>query len=82
MPCEIIQDAATGNDVIVLCTRRGRKLCRFCRRNYATRLCDAPMKGGGTCDAPICPACATSSGPDTDYCPDHRNQQSLFGGTQ
>jgi hypothetical protein len=81
MPCEILQEA--GTTFFVLCSRRGRKLCRFCRKFYATKLCDAPRGNGRTCcDAPICPSCATNAGPDTDYCPDHRNQQSLFGGTQ
>lgn len=40
----------------------------------STLLCDGEMQSdpfspGKTCDVPICPACATSIGPDKDLCP-------------
>lgn len=82
MPCEIHTDPKSGTTFIMRLGKGRRAICKFCRRNYATLLCDAPTGIGKTCDAPICPACAINAGPDTDYCPDHRNQQSLFGGTQ
>lgn len=82
MPCEVYNDPETGATMFIKCGRAPRRICKFCRRNYATLLCDAPIGNGKTCDAPICPTCAISGGPDTDYCPDHRNQQSLFGAKQ
>lgn len=82
MPCESYRDPETGTTFLIRCSRAPQRLCKFCRKLYATKLCDAPLANGKTCDAPICPSCATSGGEDIDYCPDHRNQQSLFGGTQ
>ena len=38
----------------------------------ATKLCDWKMRAGGTCDAPICEACAIKPNPRKDICPDHR----------
>lgn len=37
-------------------------------------LCDFPLEGGGTCDAPLCPDCATEVGPDRHYCQIHVKQ--------
>jgi len=34
-------------------------------------LCDWPLEGGGTCDAPLCPDHATAIGPDRHLCPLH-----------
>lgn len=43
--------------------------CSHCGRT-ATRRCDAAV-GKGSCNAPLCPKCATNSGPDLDLCPAH-----------
>lgn len=34
-------------------------------------LCDWPLEGGGTCDAPVCPDHATEVGPDRHLFPLH-----------
>lgn len=34
-------------------------------------LCDHPLEGGGTCDAPLCAGCAREVGPDQHRCPIH-----------
>jgi hypothetical protein len=41
----------------------------------STLLCDWPVDGGGTCDAPLCPEHATEVGRDRHYCPAHRARQ-------
>jgi hypothetical protein len=72
MPCNMI-DFGDGTTAIV-CTRgRRQKPCRWCGRPH-TKLCDFPLSGakaGKTCDAPMCDRCATSVGPNLDYCPPH-----------
>jgi hypothetical protein len=37
-------------------------------------LCDWPVEGGKTCDAPLCDAHATEVGKDRHYCPRHLAQ--------
>lgn len=37
-------------------------------------LCDARLKGGGTCDKPICPKCTTKPAEGKDLCPNHARQ--------
>jgi hypothetical protein len=58
---------------VVVCSRRERtKHCKCGRA--ATLLCDHKLLGsktGKTCDAPLCPRCATNIGPDRDLCPVH-----------
>ncbi len=81
MPCEVIHDAQ-GN-VWILCSRKRRQQCKFCRRGYVSKLCDFPVATGKTCDAGMCDDCATRIGHEVDYCPNHRGQtppqQNLFG---
>ena len=67
----------------ILCRKRGRKLCEFCRNLYVEKLCDFSTGRGKTCDAGMCAKCASSVGPDQDYCPRHKHearppQQQLF----
>jgi len=72
-----------GDGVAVICGRGRVPVCRWCR-NDGVRLCDFPLGGGKTCDAPICRRHALQVGPETDVCPNHRRnfqsqQGSLFG---
>jgi len=82
MPCTVIK---SGDLTAIVCTRGQRKppRCRWCRKP-GTLLCDGPArKGGGTCDARICPDHATNVGPDRDLCPTCAKgpqQGELFGG--
>ena len=67
MPCE-------HRDGMIICTRGQRtKPCKYCGRP-SNKLCDYPLsgiKGGDTCDTPMCEHCATHVPPDTDYCKPH-----------
>lgn len=40
----------------------------------STLLCDWPLEGGGTCDAPLCAEHGTEVGPDKHYCQIHAKQ--------
>lgn len=42
----------------------------------STTLCDWPLEGGGTCDAPLCNDHAQEIGPDRHLCPLHAPRQS------
>ena len=47
--------------------------CHYCWRHY-TKLCDYPVdrdQGPGTCDVPMCDACATPGGVGIDHCKAH-----------
>lgn len=72
MPCTTLYDA-DGNAIAVTCSRGDRrKPCSTANcTGRATKLCDYPLAKGGTCDRPVCARCATSVGPDKDYCPPH-----------
>jgi len=74
-----------GGSYAIVCSRgSGKKLgkCQECWLVEATLLCDGPRKNqagratGGTCDKPLCRGCATSGGPNVDYCRDHKNPAS------
>jgi len=88
MPVITIETKNGPVTAIVCSHRRGQyKLCRFCSNRLYTRLCDFVVARKKTCDAPMCDACATSVGPDLDYCPTHKKQpappqQNLFGDSQ
>lgn len=41
----------------------------------STLLCDWPLEGGGTCDAPLCPEHGTEVAPDKHLCPRHLAQR-------
>lgn len=71
-----------------ICTRGAKaKVCKFCSKRFVEKLCDFPTGAHGkTCDAGMCGKCATSVGPDLDYCPSHKHetappQQNLFAET-
>ncbi len=68
MMCQRIQ---TPSGPMIVCGTRSRRRCK-CGRD-AILLCDwkVPDKTSGTCDAPVCTACATSLAPDKDLCRDH-----------
>lgn len=59
---------------VFICGRSSRKTCSSCGRP-ANKLCDYPVQrrgaAPGTCDRPICSACAVKVGPDKDYCGAH-----------
>jgi hypothetical protein len=67
--------------IAIMCRSGRRQRCKFCSTGSCTKLCDHPVRSG-TCDAPMCDRCATSVGPEMDYCPPHarhaEKQQSLF----
>ena len=46
------------------------KPCAVCGAPSAL-LCDYPVGGGKTCDAPLCRGCAVCVGRNADHCPDH-----------
>lgn len=76
MACEHIKLPNGGTAII--CGVRAKKLpfCRFCEVNRrgkvrSTKLCDADIGHGKTCDAPICEAHAKPDGPGRDLCPIH-----------
>ena len=62
MPCYRVGNA-------IICTR-GHRLdpppCRICGRP-APLLCDYPLAGQKTCDAPLCRDCAVEVGPDRHF---------------
>ena len=76
MPCRPILDAA-GNHIGFACGPRQRtKPCKCGRPS--TVLCDFELTGpkqGKTCDAPLCPHCATHIGKNRDLCPIHAAMQ-------
>jgi len=85
MRCEHVK--AGGHDAII-CGGPKKRLCEFCKRQYATKQCDFPIerlvKGRypdkmvrrkGTCDAWMCNACAVAQGPNVDYCPPHERNK-------
>jgi hypothetical protein len=59
-----------GVAAIVCGSRLRRKRCRCGNGQFATLLCDWKVPGG-TCDAPLCPACTYVPAIDKDLCPDH-----------
>ncbi len=74
MPCSRVK-LADGMVAIVCGKMRRLPKCRFCGEP-STKLCDkilATTIAGAelTCDNPICGGCASSVGPDKDFCPRH-----------
>jgi len=78
MPCTVRATGAGG--VALVCSRGPRRRlrrCAVCQRREAQTalvLCDAPIVGGTTCDAAVCPAHAVHREPDLDYCPRHAQE--------
>jgi len=72
MTCELHKDE-NGQVNKIVC-RRGPPRCYFCGKP-STKLCDFPTGTGlGTCDAQMCVSCATTVGPNLDYCPTHKDR--------
>lgn len=65
------------------CSRTGPKACSSCSvLTRRPKLCDFPLAGakaGKTCDRALCDGCATSIGPNRDYCPAHARQSKTSG---
>lgn len=75
MPCEMVPTKGKmgydGPLYVTMCRGRvRRKRCYHCGKLGADYLCDGPVAVNKTCDRPICAGCATSGGPDSDYCRD------------
>ena len=74
MNCRTLRDSE-GHITAIICSRENRRMCRFCKTDFATRLCDFPTgPNGKICDAPICPKCTTPIAHEVDYCPTHKDQ--------
>jgi len=68
---DVIKYPSGGGKIICRVRRPVRKKCAYCELDH-TKLCDAPMPNGGTCDKPMCPLHATrGKTPNTDYCQEH-----------
>lgn len=70
-----------GAGAIVCGSFPQEKHCVACG-TFSTRLCDFPLPGGRTCDAPMCDTHAVRVGPNRDMCPQHKpreTQAALFG---
>lgn len=81
MPCSVIK-LPGGGVAIVKHSRSPRKRCQFCPPaypNFATLECDYPtptlLDKNATCDAKMCPSCATPVGEDKDHCPNHSGRK-------
>jgi len=75
MACRTVQ--LPGGSWAVVCggARSRPRECSACHgKTRDSRLCDFPVGGGKTCDAVICPRCATHQAPDVDFCPAHAKQ--------
>jgi len=68
MPCHHI--STPWGPAIIRTHGRSMKACHHCSRQ-SSLLCDYPTRGGGTCSAAICEACAFRTGKDLDYCHEH-----------
>lgn len=76
MPCTPFQHVNPDGTVTrgIICSRGSRaKPCQVCGLP-STKLCDADVGNGKTCDAPLCGRCTQHVGLDTDYCPKHRKE--------
>lgn len=70
MGCEKVD--LLGGGFAIICSRGRQRSCAYCRLP-GIKLCDGPgAKKGKTCDTPMCEAHAFHSGPEVDYCLDHR----------
>lgn len=69
MPCHLTYDKE-GNLVSARCSFGKPKRCHYCRRP-SSKLCDFKLRGGRTCDLPVCESCSIHSEPDTDHCKAH-----------
>lgn len=67
-----------GTGIGIICVRSGPapKIppCFHCG-NIAPRLCDYPVTRRRLCNRPLCVDCASSEGPNVDFCLDHRSSK-------
>jgi hypothetical protein len=65
---------------VIICGARPvtRKHCKFCRGTgrtvLASRLCDAEIRPGKTCDAGLCDHHARAQASGKDFCPLHNGE--------
>jgi hypothetical protein len=83
MACTFVRDG-NGLGMMVCGSRQPQRPCKFCGGGgKVEKLCDFPIGAKKTCDAGMCAKCATSVGPDRDFCPKHKGMQpaqtNLFG---
>lgn len=60
------------------CSRGRREKPKTCKCGApATKLCDwrHPRRKSGTCDEPLCDACAFNFAPEVDFCPTHERER-------
>lgn len=73
MPCTAITLGKHGHAFV--CGRKPKAKAKPCCAEGCDRpaqmLCDVPVEGGGTCDAPCCPVHAWHEGTDKHRCPEH-----------
>lgn len=71
MICEHVQ--MPGGGFAIVCHRGSRRRCSVCKNAWADLSCDfpTPTRKSGTCDKPLCTACAVKMGEDLDFCPSH-----------
>lgn len=77
MGCEWVKVGDTW--AIVRFGGKRKNFCEFCHERAASKLCDATLHNGETCDAAMCDVCATKGGKDIDYCPDHKYEAKQGG---
>jgi hypothetical protein len=75
MPCRSVPFPGGGYAIVCgVCgvPKTRPRACSVCgRKTRDVKLCDFPVSAGQTCDAVLCPGCASHREPDTDYCPLH-----------
>lgn len=63
MPCEWLRhEDGTLIHLKVPKRRASKEICKFCHTGRITKLCDAPIGEGRTCDAGMCDNCARTLG--------------------
>jgi hypothetical protein len=67
-----LEDGTTA----IVCGSGPRPRAKPCKCGArSTKLCDYPIGGRKTCDAPLCDRCAVSMGRNRDWCPDHSQER-------
>lgn len=59
-----------GDVTAVVCGPKKFSTCAFCG-SLAGLECDFPVGGRKACDKKLCRGCASSIGPNVDFCPSH-----------
>jgi hypothetical protein len=80
--CEVVNLADGGTAIVCSRSRgndwRGGGRCYICDAP-ATKVCDAPVEKGRTCDRPVCARHATPLGQGLDVCPAHKPEAQKVG---